>query len=76
MKSQYERNLHYLLAVLGIFLGTVLDQTTKYFALTRLKGQKPYVIIKGVFQLEYLENRGAAFGLFQNQKLFFTSVSP
>ena len=71
MKSQYERNLHYLLAVLGIFLGTVLDQATKYFALTRLKGQKPYVIIKGVFQLEYLENRGAAFGLFQNQKLFF-----
>ena len=56
MKSQYERNLHYLLAVLGIFLGTVLDQATKYFRLTRLKGQKPNVIIKVVFHMEYLEN--------------------
>lgn len=71
MKRHYERNLHYFFAVIGIFSGTVLDQVTKYFALTRLKGQDPYVIIQGVFQLEYLENRGAAFGLFQNQKLFF-----
>ena len=29
------------------------------------------MLIDGVFQLEYLENRGAAFGLFQGQRLFF-----
>lgn len=71
MKNQHGRGLHYFLAVIGIICGTALDQVTKYFALTRLKGQEPYVLIKGVFQLEYLENRGAAFGLFQNQKFFF-----
>ena len=28
-------------------------------------------LIKDVFQLEYLENRGAAFGVLQNQRIFF-----
>lgn len=71
MEKQRRRGLHYLFAVIGVVLGTALDQVAKYFALTTLKGQEPYIIIPGVFQLEYLENRGAAFGLFQNQRAFF-----
>lgn len=49
----------------------MLDQWTKGLAVSRLKGQEPFIIIKDVFQLTYLENRGAAFGLFQNQRIFF-----
>ena len=30
-----------------------------------------YVLIRNIFQLEYLENRGAAFGILQNQRVFF-----
>ena len=30
-----------------------------------------FVIIDGVFQLEYLENRGAAFGIFQGKQIIF-----
>lgn len=71
MKNKNTRNLHYILAVLGILLCTAVDQVTKYFALTKLKDQEPYVLLKDIFQLEYLENRGAAFGLFQNQRIFF-----
>ena len=66
-----KRSLHYLIALAGILAGVCLDQFTKYLAVLHLKGQAPLVLIDGVFQLEYLENRGAAFGLFQGQRLFF-----
>ena len=62
---------HYAAAVIAIAAGVLLDQFTKYLAITRLKGQGPYVLIKDVFQFEYLENRGAAFGMFQDQRIFF-----
>lgn len=59
-----------LLAVL-IFL----DQLTKHFAVVYLKDQMPISIIDGVFELNYLENRGAAFGMLQDQKLFFIFIA-
>ena len=68
-----KRSLHYLIALAGILIGVCLDQFTKYLAVLHLKGQAPLVLIDGVFQLEYLENRGAAFGLFQGQRMFFFS---
>ena len=71
METKNSRGRYYLTALIWIILGAILDQATKYLAIVNLKGQNPYVIWKGVFQLEYLENRGAAFGLFQNQRLFF-----
>lgn len=48
-----------------------LDQITKYLAVRCLKGQAPLVIWKGVFELQYLENQGAAFGMLQGQRTFF-----
>lgn len=62
---------HYVAAAVGVILGVILDQVTKYLVVMNLKGQNPFIIWKDVFQLEYLENRGAAFGLFQEQRLFF-----
>ena len=47
-----------------------LDQYTKILATDRL-ADGPYVLIPGVFELRYLENRGAAFGMLQNQRWFF-----
>ena len=59
------------LYILGGLAGTVLlvllDQWTKHLAVTYLAGGEDIVLIPGVFQLQYLENRGAAFGLFQNK---------
>ena len=71
MDNRRNRCLNYILAVSMTVAATVLDQFTKYLAVKNLKGAEPHVIVKGVFQLEYLENRGAAFGLFQNQRFFF-----
>ncbi len=47
------------------------DQWTKKLAVTHLKEQPPFVLWDGVLELHYLENRGAAFGILQNQKVFF-----
>ena len=48
-----------------------LDQLTKWLAVEHLMGKSPIVLWEGVFELQYLENRGAAFGIFQNQIIAF-----
>ncbi len=65
------RIIHYAMAVFLVLIGVVIDQFTKHLAVIHLKDQEPYVILKDIFELHYLENRGAAFGLFQNQQIFF-----
>lgn len=64
----------------GIFsLLTVIliafDQWTKILAYDKLRVDGPFVIWKGVFELLYSENRGAAFGILQGQKWFFLLVA-
>ena len=60
-----------ILGICSIILFVMLDQFTKYLASTYLKGGNSISLIKGVFQLHYLENRGAAFGLMQGMKVWF-----
>ncbi|MDO5415720.1 MAG: signal peptidase II [Lachnospiraceae bacterium] len=52
-----------------------LDQWTKGLASAHLKGQEPIVLIPNVFELQYLENRGAAFGMLQGRQMFFFLVA-
>lgn len=51
-----------------------IDQFTKYLAVMRLKDKPAFPIINGVLELNYLENHGAAFGMLQNQRVFFIFV--
>ena len=46
------------------------DQWTKLLAVKHLKDQTDVELIPNVLYLHYLENRGAAFGIFQEQKIF------
>lgn len=46
-----------------VMLMVTIDQITKYLAVAFLKDKKPFPIIKDVFELQYLENRSAAFGM-------------
>lgn len=58
----------------GLFFSIILiiiDQITKYFAVLHLKDVPAIPVIKDVFELHYLENHGAAFGILQGQKMFF-----
>lgn len=58
-------------ALISFILLILFDQWTKSLAVANLMNQEPFVIIKNVFQLRYLENRGAAFGMMQGQQTFF-----
>ena len=58
-------------ALISFLLLILFDQWTKSLAVANLMNQEPFVIIKNVFQLRYLENRGAAFGMMQGQQTFF-----
>ena len=60
----------YLTSILCVIAGIILDQYTKFLAVIHLQ-DAPIVLIDGVFELRYLENRGAAFGMMQNQQTFF-----
>lgn len=64
-----------LLDFLFLSLLVAIDQYTKYIAVQKLKNQPAFNIINGVLEFNYLENRGAAFGLLQNQKVFFVFVA-
>ena len=62
-------------AILSFIILIVFDQWTKYLAVEHLMNKEPFIIIDGVFQLRYLENRGAAFGMMQGGKWFFLIVT-
>lgn len=63
----------WVITVLTLFL-IVLDQVTKGLAVRFLKGQEPFVIWDGVFELHYLENSGAAFGMLQGHQVVFLLI--
>ena len=52
--------------ILTLFL-ILIDQVTKLLALSQLKGNPDIILITGVLQLKYLENRGMAFGMLQGK---------
>lgn len=64
-----------VLDLLLFIILVLIDQGTKYLAVQNLKDRAPVPLIDGVFELHYLENRGAAFGMLQNQKVFFIFIA-
>lgn len=72
MNKKYKNYFQsYLLAAICCIAAIFLDQITKYLAVIHLKSQEAIELLPGVFEFRYLENRGAAFGLFQNRQIFF-----
>lgn len=49
----------------------VLDQIFKYLAINNLKSVENVAVIDNLLYFTYLENRGAAFGIFSNQRWLF-----
>lgn len=70
-----KKKLWILLDLILICALVALDQYTKHLAVIHLKDKPAYIIINGVLELNYLENKGAAFGMLQNQKAFFIFVA-
>lgn len=53
----------------------VLDQIIKYWALNYLQVVESIPVINNIFNLTYVENRGAAFGMLQNNQTIFIVVA-
>ncbi|MBS1266361.1 MAG: Lipoprotein signal peptidase [Candidatus Woesearchaeota archaeon] len=51
-----------------------LDQITKFFARTMTKGQS-IPIIKNIFHITYVQNRGGLFGMFQGSVMIIALLS-
>ena len=64
----------YVTSFLCVVVGIIIDQYTKHLAVIHLQ-DAPIPIMEGVFELQYLENRGAAFGMLQNQQWFFLIIT-
>jgi len=54
------RKYHFLISLLIV----VLDQVTKWIVATRIPLHENIIVIPGFFRLTHVQNRGAAFGLF------------
>ena len=63
----------YIEAVAAFAALLVIDQLTKWLAVVHLKDKAPFILIDGVFQFRYLENRGAAFGMMQDRQYIFVA---
>ena len=73
--SSKSKGLFFFLDILFFILLVILDQITKNLAVVYLKDKPAYVLWDGVFELHYLENRGAAFGMLQDQKVLFVTIA-
>jgi signal peptidase II len=58
-----------------IVVGLALDRFTKIWAMYSLSKVSEISIIKNFFSFLYVENRGAAFGIFQDKTIFLTIAS-
>ncbi|MEG1256316.1 signal peptidase II [Clostridium sp.] len=63
------------LAIIIVILGLILDRVTKWWALSSLRGIDGITVIKNFFTFDYLENRGAAFGMLQNKQWLFILIT-
>lgn len=52
-----------------------LDQVSKHLVMNFLDRDEPFVLIKGIFRFSYVENDGAAFGSFGDQRWVFMIIS-
>ena len=67
-----------IVLILDLLLFIVLilaDQYCKYLAVLHLRGRSGRTLIPGVLELLYVENYGAAFGMFQNMRYVFIVIA-
>ena len=71
MKKPLKYAIYFLICALMV----AVDQISKYFAVIKLKGHENAVWIKNVFELQYVENDGAAFSSFSGKQGFLLAVT-
>lgn len=64
-----------MLAIIICVVIIIVDQVSKYWAYHNLQGSNPIQVFGEWLQFEYVENRGAAFGMLQGQMWLFYIVT-
>ena len=72
MKEKVKQGMILLIWIVGLVFA---DQYVKGWTIEHLKGQANIVLWPGVFELSYVENRGAAFGMLQGQRTLFAVIT-
>lgn len=74
--KDYSKNKKLTIVVILIILLIVLDQLSKYWISNNIKINDSFSIIDGIVSITNIKNYGAAWSIFQGQKifLFFTSI--
>ena len=75
MKMSVKKKISLLIDLVAFAVLVSFDQFTKYLAVVYLKDQNSIQLIPGVLELTFLKNNGAAFGILQNQKVFFIMIA-
>lgn len=70
-----QRIFSFIQLFVAVALLTGFDQLTKLLAAKNLKGKADIPLIPDVLYFQYLENRGAAFGIFQDRKIFLVLLT-
>lgn len=70
-----QRIFSFIQLFIAVTLLTGIDQLTKFLAVENLKNRADIPLIPNVLYLQYLENRGAAFGIFQDKKIFLVLLT-
>lgn len=63
--------MYYIIPILAVAGLIGIDQFTKYLCVQNMSLGQEIPLIDGVFSLQYVENRGAAFGIFQGARWIF-----
>jgi signal peptidase II len=64
-----KKTISVILGILSFLVLIWADRITKNLAILYLKDQTEVPLIRNIFVLQYLENRGAAFGILQGRRL-------
>ena len=66
----------YIISAIICAVLIIADQASKYMALMHLKPIETVPVIQNIFAFTFVENRGAAFGMFQGARIGFLIVTP
>lgn len=61
----------YMISIILFIILVFIDQFSKYWIINHLELHESIPIIHDIFEIHYLRNTGAAWGIFKDQQLFF-----
>ena len=64
-----------MIAIIIIVLSVILDRISKILVVSFLKPQGQFLILNHIIQFSYVENKGAAFGILENQRWIFIAAT-